>query len=211
MARIISSACLRVVDAVETEFLGPDHALFHEVRVVVDQPGHDGFAARSMRRVFGPARRAISWVVPTATMRSPLTATACAIEKRSSTVMILPLVRMMSAAACCACARAGTCSVEPPPRRVQSGSVRSGAMPHPFFHGCPLRVGRSFSPRQAGREARLPFNRSSGRFLFRAGRRWRQSIALPYRHRERDDHDERDGDDDVSTRIYSTSSIIAVH
>ena len=31
-------------DAIEPQFLQPDLALFHQVRVVVDQPGHDGFA-----------------------------------------------------------------------------------------------------------------------------------------------------------------------
>ena len=44
----------------------------------------------------------MSWLVPTATMRSPRTATACAIENASSTVMIFPFVRIVSAGCCCA-------------------------------------------------------------------------------------------------------------
>jgi len=41
-------------------------------------------------------------VVPTATMRPPRTATACAIENVSSTVMIFPFVRIVSGGFCCA-------------------------------------------------------------------------------------------------------------
>ena len=42
-------------------------------------PGVTALPPRSIRLVFGPASCAISWLVPTATMRSPLMATACAI------------------------------------------------------------------------------------------------------------------------------------
>src|SRR5258706_806843 len=44
-------------------------------------------------------------------MRSPLTATACAIEKRLSTVMIFPLERMTSGAGACARSTAGALAV----------------------------------------------------------------------------------------------------
>src|SRR5215207_8569227 len=53
--------------------------------------------ARSIARVFGPLSLSISALVPTATIRAPLTASACAIVKRPSTVTILPLVKMVSA------------------------------------------------------------------------------------------------------------------
>src|SRR5712671_1762247 len=55
---------------------------------------------KSIRRVFAPASRRMSALVPTFTMRSPLMATACAIVNRSSTVMIFPLERMMSGVVC---------------------------------------------------------------------------------------------------------------
>ena len=60
-------------------------------------PGVTALPPRSIRLVFGPASRVISWLVPTATMRSPRIATACAIVKRSSTVMIFPFDRTRSA------------------------------------------------------------------------------------------------------------------
>src|SRR5438105_3072135 len=65
-------------------------------------PGTTAFPPTSIRRVFGPARRLIWSLVPTATIRSPRTAMACRMEKRSSTVMILPLVITISAAGACA-------------------------------------------------------------------------------------------------------------
>src|SRR6185503_12321628 len=64
------------------------------------KPGVIERPRRSIRRVFGPASRVTSWFVPTARMRSPRTATACAIVNFSSTVMILPLVKMTSATGC---------------------------------------------------------------------------------------------------------------
>ena len=70
-------------------------------------PGMTALPPRSIRLVFGPASRVISWLVPTATMRSPRIATACAIVKRSSTVMIFPFDRTRSACPAEALAKAG--------------------------------------------------------------------------------------------------------
>src|SRR5262245_977410 len=67
------------------------------------KPGTIDLPRRSIRCVFGPARRVMSALLPTATMREPRTATACATWKVSLTVMIFPLVRMRSAGGCCAC------------------------------------------------------------------------------------------------------------
>src|SRR5262245_2501246 len=67
------------------------------------KPGTMDLPRRSMRCVLGPARRVMSALLPTAMMREPRTATACAIWKVSLTVMIFPLVRMRSAGVCCAC------------------------------------------------------------------------------------------------------------
>ena len=61
-------------------------------------PGMTARPPRSIRLVLGPASRPISSFVPTATMRSPRIATACAIVKRSSTVMIFPFDRIRSLA-----------------------------------------------------------------------------------------------------------------
>src|SRR5262245_39068159 len=66
------------------------------------RPGITDSPRKSMRRVFGPARRFTSTLLPTPTMRSPLTASACAMENRSSTVMTLPFEKIMSGAVCCA-------------------------------------------------------------------------------------------------------------
>ena len=63
-------------------------------------PGMTARPRRSIRRVAGDASFATSASLPTATMRSPRMATACAIEKRSSTVMIFPFDRMTSGAGC---------------------------------------------------------------------------------------------------------------
>ena len=46
LARIISSACLRVVDAVESQLERPVGAFLLEVRVVVDHPGDDRASAQ---------------------------------------------------------------------------------------------------------------------------------------------------------------------
>src|SRR6266852_1174551 len=53
---------------------------------------------RSIVFVPAPFSLSTSASLPTATMRCPLIATACAIVKRSSTVTILPLKRTMSSA-----------------------------------------------------------------------------------------------------------------
>src|SRR5262249_21250550 len=55
-----------------------------------------------MIRVCGPLSLSVSAAVPTATIRFPRIASDCAMVKRSSTVTILPLTRMVSAG--CACA-----------------------------------------------------------------------------------------------------------
>ena len=65
--------------------------------MVVDEAGDRGTALEIDRRVAGVASAPMSRFDPTATMRSARIATASAIVKRSSTVMILPFVRMMSA------------------------------------------------------------------------------------------------------------------
>jgi hypothetical protein len=57
-------------------------------------PGMTARPFRSMRCVRGPANAAIAWLLPVARMRSPRIATASEIEKRSSTVMILPFDRI---------------------------------------------------------------------------------------------------------------------
>ncbi len=59
-------------------------------------PGMTARPSRSIVRVSSPASEMIASDVPTAEMNSPLSATASAMEKRSSTVMILPFVRIMS-------------------------------------------------------------------------------------------------------------------
>src|SRR5215813_947818 len=66
------------------------------------RPGITARPRKSMRRVFGPARRFTSALLPTPTMRSPLIASACAMENRSSTVMTFPFEKIMSGAVCCA-------------------------------------------------------------------------------------------------------------
>ena len=63
-------------------------------------PGTTARPRRSILRVAGPAICPICWLVPTAITRSPFMATAWAIVNFSSTVMILPLVRMKSGADC---------------------------------------------------------------------------------------------------------------
>ena len=60
-------------------------------------PGMTALPLRSMTRVAGPAMAAIAASGPTATIRSPAMAIACAIVKAASTVMILPFLRMRSA------------------------------------------------------------------------------------------------------------------
>src|SRR5262245_36955565 len=65
-------------------------------------PGITVRRLRSMVRVCGPLSRSVSAAVPTATIRPPRIASDSAMVKRSSTVTILPLVRMVSAG--CACA-----------------------------------------------------------------------------------------------------------
>ena len=65
-------------------------------------PGMTVRPPRSIRRVPAPASLPMSSLLPTATMRSPRMATACAIVKRSSTVMIFPFDRMRSGGGCCA-------------------------------------------------------------------------------------------------------------
>ena len=67
------------------------------MRVVVDEPRDDGAAAKIDAPRVRPGQLRISSVVPTAETRSPLMATACAMLKRSSTVMILPLNRLCPA------------------------------------------------------------------------------------------------------------------
>jgi hypothetical protein len=71
-------------------------------------PGMTARPARSTTRVCGPLSASTSAVVPTLRMRSPLTASACAMVKRSSTVMILPLMSTVSGA----CARAGVAAAK---------------------------------------------------------------------------------------------------
>src|SRR5712692_8586345 len=61
------------------------------------RPGITVRPPTSMTRVAGPTKRRISPSVPTATMRSPRTATACFTEKASSTVATFPLMRARSA------------------------------------------------------------------------------------------------------------------
>ena len=65
-------------------------------------PGMTARPRRSILRVAGVASFRTSASVPTATMRSPRTAIACATVKRSSTVMIFPFEKMTSGAGCCA-------------------------------------------------------------------------------------------------------------
>ncbi len=55
------------------------------------RPGITVRPARSISRVVAAARGRTASFVPTATMRSPRIATACAIENVESTVTILPL------------------------------------------------------------------------------------------------------------------------
>ncbi len=62
-------------------------------------PGMTGRLLRSMMRVAGPACAAIASSGPTARMRSPAMATAEAMVNAGSTVMTLPFLKMMSAAA----------------------------------------------------------------------------------------------------------------
>ncbi len=85
--------------AVEAQLLQPGLPGAEQVHVVVDQSRDDGLSPQvDPPRVLGPASRVMSWLVPTATMRSPRIATACAIVKRSSTVMTFPFDRMRSGA-----------------------------------------------------------------------------------------------------------------
>src|SRR5258706_735585 len=67
------------------------------------KPGTIDLPCSSIRCVLGQASLLTSALEPTATMRVPRTATACAIWKVSLTVMIFPLNRIRSAPACCAC------------------------------------------------------------------------------------------------------------
>src|SRR5262245_29213296 len=61
------------------------------------RPGMTVRPLRSMARVCGPLSLPMSAAVPVATMRPERMASACVIVKRSSTVTILPLMRMVSA------------------------------------------------------------------------------------------------------------------
>src|SRR6478735_2639866 len=71
-------------------------------------PGMTALPLRSTTRVAGPAMAAIAASGPTARIRSPAIAIACAIVNAGSTVMILPLVRMRSAGV--VPTRAGICN-----------------------------------------------------------------------------------------------------
>src|SRR5262245_54914601 len=71
---------------------------------------------RSIVLALGPASLEISWLEPTATIRSPLTATACAIVNRSSTVTILPLEKTRSAAPEAWAGAAPPCARARPPK-----------------------------------------------------------------------------------------------
>src|SRR5882672_5598125 len=68
-------------------------------------------------------------------MRSPRIATACAMLKRSSTVMILPLVRMVSTAACCPCRMAAAATT----RSTPIAGVLESVVPSVFPSECRIR------------------------------------------------------------------------
>ena len=97
-ARSISIACSR--ESIPSHRSSSSHVLpaRRRCRWLSISPGMAVRPLRSIVLVPGPASLAISWVEPTATMRSPLTATAWAIVKRSSTVTILPFENTRSAA-----------------------------------------------------------------------------------------------------------------
>jgi hypothetical protein len=71
--------------------------------VVVDEARHHRLAAQVDALRIRSRQTVMSALLPTAMMREPRTATACAIWKVSLTVMIFPLNRMRSAPGCCAC------------------------------------------------------------------------------------------------------------
>src|SRR5262245_38546860 len=74
-------------------------------------PGITVRRLRSITRVCGPLSLSVSAAVPTATIRPPRIASDSAMLKRSSTVTILPLTRMVSAG--CACAAVPSAASKP--------------------------------------------------------------------------------------------------
>src|SRR5262245_65423014 len=76
-------------------------------------PGMIVLPCRSITRVAGPVCGAIAAFGPTARMRSPAIAIACAIVNVGSTVMILPFLRMRSAAM--VAGAAGACAIADEP------------------------------------------------------------------------------------------------
>src|SRR5256885_11763248 len=62
------------------------------------KPGRSSLPSASITRVLGPRQLSTSELEPTATMRSPRTATACAVGLDLSTVQTFALVMMRSAA-----------------------------------------------------------------------------------------------------------------
>src|SRR5215468_375557 len=82
-------------------------------------PGITVRRLRSMTRVCGPLSLSVSAVVPTATMRVPRIASDSAMVKRSSTVTILPLMRMVSAGCACAAVPSPTKSATAAARMIE--------------------------------------------------------------------------------------------
>ena len=98
-ARELGDAVLDVADRAHAPERR-EHALQSlavHVRVAVDQPRHHGLPFEIDDARLGAVSAAIAASDPTARMRSPAIAIACAIVKRASTVMILPFLSTRSA------------------------------------------------------------------------------------------------------------------
>ena len=101
LARIISSACRCEVTPSRRTSRSQYSAARMKCVWLSMRPGITVLPCKSILRVSGPVSRMMSRVLPTATSRSPFTASASATEKRSSTVTTLPWVRIRSAGVVC--------------------------------------------------------------------------------------------------------------